>query len=164
MVAVQQGRHYKRAIDGVGVDNIEAIGAAVNNICLLRKFTHSVANLVALTLIRKRAHIDVFACGVPDSNLSERRRKCIDKIRGEFRRRNDAPDGGALLASLAGHLTRDFLTNTVELRRSGDASGPRIDEFSESVSAVNATDSLTTFGCCCRNSAVDFEPVKAIVS
>ena len=42
--------------------------------------------------------------------------------------------------------------------------GPSIDAFSESVSAVKATDSLTTRGCCCSISAVAFEPVKAIVS
>ena len=46
----------------------------------------------------------------------------------------------------------------------GAASGPRIDMLSESVSAVNATDSLTTRGCCCNISAVLFEPVNAIVS
>ena len=36
--------------------------------------------------------------------------------------------------------------------------------LSESVSAVKATDSLTTRGCACNISAVVFEPVNAIVS
>ena len=46
----------------------------------------------------------------------------------------------------------------------GTASGPRMDALSESVSAVNATDSPITRGCCCNFSAVHLEPVNAIVS
>ena len=45
--------------------------------------------------------------------------------------------------------------------RPGVASGPRIEQFSESASAVNRTDLATTCGCVRSRCAVEAEPVNA---
>ena len=46
----------------------------------------------------------------------------------------------------------------------GAASGPRIEEFSESVSATKRTEWRTTAGCVRSFAAVDAEPVKDTTS
>ncbi len=116
-LAVQQCWHEEGAFFRVGVDDLEVVTAAVDDLGLLGEFADAVAHFVALALAGQGAHVDFLVGRITDADLAERVGQCLGDLAGDRSRGDDAADRRALLAGLAGHLVDDFLDVEIELRR-----------------------------------------------
>ena len=112
----------------------------------------------------QRAHLHASSAGRPPPPWPGARGDALGHGVEVLARHDGAADGGALLAGLHRHLAHHLLDEEVELPSSGDTSGPRMAQFSESASALNGDAWRTRFGSHAQLAAVSAEPVKVTTS
>ena len=121
---MQQRRHEERAFPAVGIDDVEIVRTAEDDLGLGGQVFDPSSYLVALPLARQRAHVDILDARVADADLAEAGCKCADDITGDRTGCDDPPYRRALLSRLRDHLVRDFLDVEIKLLGSRYGVGP----------------------------------------
>src|SRR5210317_145768 len=112
---MQERGHKESALAGIRIYDVKVVAAAPHDFRLMRQFVNAIADFIPLTLTRKRAHVDILVRRIADPNLAERFCKRCSDLAGEGCRSDHPTNRGALLTGLAGHLTRYFFDEKIEL-------------------------------------------------
>ena len=142
--AQQDGRHEGAAL-GVGVDDVDVVGVAEDDLGGAAQRLDRLADLLALVEAGERAHADVLVGRVADGDLREPRGDRLGDLVGD-RRRDDRRAGSRCTSgpALTVISVTTPLTNRSNSGSSAVTSGPRIEQFSESASTPSWTPPCST--------------------
>ena len=117
VVAAQQHRRQERAALGVGADDVDLVRVAEHERAGRLQRLQRAAHLLALLQAGQRAHPRRLVGRVADDDLRQPRGHGLDDRVHAVGGHERAPDRGALLPGLDGHLGDQLLDVQVELRR-----------------------------------------------
>ena len=124
LLAMQQRWHEERAFLAIGIDDVEVVRTAEDDLGLFGQILDSCSHLITLALAGQRSHVDILDARVTDADLAEAGCKCADDITGDRTGCDDPPYRRALLSGLRDNLVRDFLDVEIKLLGSGHGVGP----------------------------------------
>ena len=108
-LTMQQNGREKSAFLGIGIDQLEILQIAINNVCVTAEFGYPLPDFVTLAQAGERAHLDFLVGRVADADLAERPGQCADQFTAELGGRDYPAYRGTFLTGFHGHLTNHFL-------------------------------------------------------